>query len=157
MKQKEFLHIAALLNDVFHITPLLFGSLGLEKRLKMDLSADDIDILIPENFLESNWGQLIFLMEKEGYKLYDEKEHAFSKLDISIAYATINTLKTFADIDIENIPVVTEDGISYYLLELEDYLKVYKASSKDSYRQNIKNKQDKNKIDLIKIAIKKKE
>ena len=38
-------------------------------------------------------------------------------------------------------------------MELEDYLKVYTASSKDGYRKDVKNKQAHNKIDLINQAL----
>ena len=43
------------------------------------------------------------------------------------------------------------------MLELEDYLKVYTASSKDGYRRDIKNKNDVRKIELINKALNAKE
>ncbi len=46
-------------------------------------------------------------------------------------------------------------SIEYYLLDLHDYLKVYIASSKDGYRLKKKNKQDGEKIKLIKQALNK--
>lgn len=51
MKYTEFLHIADLIKKEFSVTPLLFGSLGLERRLHNNLSVDDIDVLIPEVML----------------------------------------------------------------------------------------------------------
>ena len=50
-KYNSFLKIARALHQKLGICPLLFGSLGLEQRLKADLRADDIDILVPEFFL----------------------------------------------------------------------------------------------------------
>lgn len=82
-------------------------------------------------------------------------EHAFSKDNVSVAFAAIESLKPFADVDISNIPIVNENGIQYFLLELQDYLKVYTASSKDGYRVNKKNKQDGEKIKMIKHALNK--
>ena len=41
---QKFLHIAGLLNEQLLTTPLLYGSLGLERRLSADLNADDIDL-----------------------------------------------------------------------------------------------------------------
>jgi len=38
-------------------------------------------------------------------------------------------------------------------LSLEQYLKVYTASSKDGYRMNVKNKQDTEKIGLIRMLL----
>jgi len=154
MKYSNFLYIADLLNKKLKIIPLLFGSLGLEKRLTMDLYADDIDILVPEVYLNNNWLDLLKLMNDEGYCLCNEEEHEFKKGDIKIAFASIESLKEFANIDIANIPYITDGGATYLLLELEDYLKVYKESSKDGYRKNVKNKQDQYKIDLIEKAVK---
>ncbi|MDE5605468.1 MAG: phosphoribosylanthranilate isomerase [Eubacterium sp.] len=155
MKKKEFLQIAKELNEKLNIVPLLFGSLGLEQRLDVSLNAKDIDVLIPEEFLNEKWQYIVDVMNNNGYTLYDLHEHAFEKDGLSFAFASIESLTPFANIDISNIPIITEEGIRYFLLELQDYLKVYTASSKDGYRKNIKNKQDQHKIDLINKAIRK--
>ncbi|MDE6752676.1 MAG: phosphoribosylanthranilate isomerase [Eubacterium sp.] len=155
MKKKEFLKIAYQLNKKLNIMPLLFGSLGLEQRLTISLNAEDIDVLIPKEFINEKWQCIVDVMNDNGYTLYDYHEHAFEKDGLSLAYASIESLTPFADIDIANIPIINEDGIKYLLLELQDYLKVYTASSKDGYRKNVKNKQDKQKIDLIHNALSK--
>lgn len=152
-KHEAFLHIAGLLNTKLHIIPLLFGSLGLEKRLNTDLQADDIDILIPESFITDDWDRLFSFMAADGYMLFDIEEHAFKKADICAAFASIENLTPFAGIDLRQIPTITENGIRYSLLTLSDYLKVYEASAQDGYRKNIKHKQDQQKIDLIKKAL----
>lgn len=155
MKYQDFLRITVQLNKELQIKPLLFGSLGLERRLGKDLHADDIDILIPERFLNSDWDKLLSLMNGEGWQLYDEEEHAFEKGGICAAFASLENLVPFADVDISAIPTVNDGGAQYLLLTLEDYLKVYQASSKDGYRRDIKNKQDSAKIELIKMALNK--
>lgn len=149
MKKTEFLHIAGELNKKLDITPLLFGSLGLEQRLHANLNADDIDVLIPEVYLDDNWDSVVTLMNDNGYILYDLHEHAFEKSGTSVAFASIESLTPFAGVDVAQIPIVEEAGIRYYLLDLKDYLKVYTASSKDGYRKNAKNKNDEEKIKLI--------
>ena len=68
---------------------------------------------------------------------------------MSVEFSKIEDLTPFAGIDITKIPVTEEAGVCYHLLDLEDYLKVYTASSKDGYRKNIKNKQDEQKIEFI--------
>ena len=153
MKKKEFLYIAKLLNERLHIVPLLFGSLGLEERLHADLDADDIDVLIPEAFLNEKWDSVVSIMNGNGYVLYDLHEHAFEKAGLSFAFASIESLENFAGVDTSKIPIVEEIGVRYYLLDLQDYLKVYTASSKDGYRKNIKNKKDEQKIKLINKVI----
>ncbi|MBQ5320418.1 MAG: hypothetical protein J6K17_15130 [Oscillospiraceae bacterium] len=155
MKKKLFLQIAKELNEVLGITPLLFGSLGLEQRLGANLNADDIDVLIPEEYLDEKWDMLIEVMTTLGYSLYDVHEHAFKKDGVSAAFASIENLVPFAGVNITRIPVVDENGVRYYLLGLEDYLKVYTASSKDGYRRDTKNKNDTDKIELIKRALEK--
>lgn len=152
MKNK-FTEIAKQFNEKLGIEPLLFGSLGLEQRLGTDLNADDIDVLIPEIFLNEKWDGIVKIMSENGWRLYDIHEHAFEKNGISIAFAAIESLAPFAGVDLEKIPVIDEGGVRYKLLDLGDYLKVYMASLKDGYRKNVKNKNDQLKIDLINQAL----
>ncbi len=151
--KSEFLLIAKEINKNMNIVPLLYGSLGLEQRLHINLNADDIDVLIPEIFLNEKWRIVVELMSKNGYSLYDIGEHAFEKNGLSIAFASIESLAPFAGVELEKIPVIEENGVFYQLLELNDYVKVYTASLKDGYRKNVKNKNDKEKIDLINKAL----
>lgn len=153
MKYTEFLHITDLIKKEFSVTPLLFGSLGLERRLHNNLSVDDIDILIPEVLLNDQWDKLVALMAEEDYLIVNIEEHEFKKSDIKIAFASLEGLSSFAGIDISQIPIVSDNGVDYLLLELSDYLKVYEASLKDGYRIQVKNKQDQIKIDLIRTAL----
>ena len=153
MKKKEFVKIAEQLNKRLQVVPLLYGSLGLEQRLNVNLGADDIDVLIPEVFLDEKWTDVVQLMNENGYNLYDQHEHAFKKTGLSIAFAPIESLTPFAGIDITKIPIIEEENALYFLLDLQDYLRVYVASSKDGYRKNIKNKQDGQKIKLINEAL----
>lgn len=156
MKEK-FLHIAKCLNEKLNAVPLLFGSLGLEQRLGTYLNADDIDVLIPEKFINDEWDSIVTVMSENGYTLYDVNEHAFEKNGLSIAFASIESLVSFAGVDVEKIPVIEESGTRYMLLDLRDYLKVYTASLRDGYRKNVKNKNDQQKIDLINQALSKEE
>lgn len=149
----HFLQIAGLLGEQLSVYPLLYGSLGLEKRLSVDLNADDIDVLIPEKYITSEWNKLISVMNTAGYRLVDEHEHEFTDGDVTVAYAALESLTPFAGIDRSSIPVVRDGEISFLLLDLPDYLKVYEASSNDGYRKNVKNKQDNVKISLIRQAL----
>ena len=152
-KYGEFLSAAAQINKTFRVSPLLFGSLGLERRLGISLNSDDIDVLLPERLLKADWQRLIAMMEDLSYTLQGEEEHEFVKGDFRIAFASIENLEPFAGVDLNAIPLITDQGASYCLLELPDYLRVYEASSKDGYRKNVKNKQDQQKIDLILKAL----
>lgn len=151
-----FLKNAQELNDEFRIVPLLYGSLGLEVLTNSSLNSDDIDILIPEIFVKGeNWNSFRKYLESNDYVLIDEHEHTFRKNDIDYSYASIENLKEFADINIEEIPNYEDGDSKFLLLTLEQYLKVYKKSFQDGYRVNKKEKQDGKKIKFIEEQLQK--
>ena len=152
-KFKNFLENARLLNSQFRIVPLLYGSLGLEQITEADLHSDDIDILIPGEFISGDsWLSLIEFLEANGYTLIDEHEHTFIKDDIEYSYASIENLKSFADIDPKDIGIYEKSGVRYKSLSLDQYLTVYQRSLPDEYRVNVfkKKEQDEEKISYIK-------
>ncbi len=149
-KFNYFLKNAKELYETFNIVPLLYGSLGLEVLTNTDLNSDDIDILIPEIYIEGKeWKNFKNYLEENGYILIDADEHTFIKDGIFYSYASIENLKEFAGIDITDINKYNSDNIYYLLLSLEQYLKVYKKSSQDGYRMNKKEKKDNEKINFI--------
>ena len=152
-KLSQFYDLVRNLNEAFGFRPLLYGSLGLEQRLGRELGADDIDVLIPAIWLTERWEELCGFLEKQGYCLYDPHEHAFLKENVSIAFASVESLEEFAGIDIAKIPEIRYNNICYLLLDLEDYKKVYTASSRDGYRKDKKHKNDAEKIALIEEAM----
>ena len=152
-KLNQFYKLAEILNAELEIKPLLYGSLGLAQRLGRELGAEDIDILIPEVWLTEKWDTLCDFLSRNGYELYDLHEHAFFKENLSTAFASLESLEEFAGIEIANIPEIRYNNLCYLLLNLEDYKKVYTASSRDGYRKDKKHKNDTQKIALIEEAI----
>lgn len=148
-KYNEFLRIAEHFQKN-NIMLLLFGSLGLAKRMKTDYNIDDIDILISEIYINEKWEITKKFAEELGYQLEDVHEHQFRNGDFKIAFAALESLSPFADINPDDIEIINDNGISYMLLNLPQYLSVYTASSKDSYRRNKNNDKDFDKINLIK-------
>ena len=144
-----FLENARLLSDKFDIVPLLYGSLGLEYLTGDDLGADDIDILVPRVFITERWHEFKELLEAQGYALTDEHEHTFVRDGVAYSYADIEELESFAGINTEDIDMYEADGVRFLLLSLEQYLAVYKQSSKDGYRVNVLQKKDADKIKFI--------
>ena len=144
-----FLENARFMSDEFDIVPLLYGSLGLEYLTGDDLSADDIDILVPRVFITERWHEFKALLEAQGYVLADEHEHTFVRDGVAYSYADIEDLEAFAGINTEDIEMYEADGVSFLLLSLEQYLAVYKQSSKDGYRVNVRQKKDADKIRFI--------
>ena len=153
VKFKKFLENAKLLNEGFRIIPLIYGSLGLEQITSSDLNSDDIDILIPGDFVNGeHWLAFIEFLESHGYTLIDEHEHTFIKDDTEYSYAPVENLKGFADIDPKDIGIYEKTGIRYKALSLDQYLIVYQKSLEDEYRVNVfkKKEQDEEKISFIK-------
>ena len=144
-----FLENARFLSDKFNIVPLLYGSLGLEYLTGDDLGADDIDILVPRVFITERWHEFKALLEAHGYVLADEHEHTFVRDGVAYSYADIEDLEPFAGINTEDIEMHEADGVRFLLLSLGQYLAVYRQSSKDGYRVNVRQKKDADKIRFI--------
>ena len=144
-----FLENARFLSDKFSMVPLLYGSLGLEYLTGDDLSADDIDILVPRVFITERWHEFKALLEAQGYVLADEHEHTFVRDGVAYSYADIEDLESFAGIRMKEIEMHEVDGVRFLLLSLEQYLAVYQKSSKDGYRVNVRQKKDADKIKFI--------
>ena len=144
-----FLENARLLSDKLGIVPLLYGSLGLEYLTSEALGADDIDILVPRVFITDRWQEFKAVLEEHGYVLVDEHEHTFVRDGVSYSYADIEDLESFAGISTEDIEMHKADDVRFLLLSLEQYLAVYKQSSKDGYRVNVRQKKDADKIRFI--------
>ena len=144
-----FLENARFLSDKFSMVPLLYGSLGLEYLTGDILGVDDIDILVPRVFITERWHEFKELLEAQGYVLVDEHEHTFVRDGVAYSYADIEDLEPFAGINTEAIEMHEVDGVRFMLLSLEQYLAVYKKSSKDGYRVNVRQKKDADKIRFI--------
>ena len=144
-----FLENARLLSDKFGIVPLLYGSLGLEYLTGDALGADDIDILVPRVFITERWHEFKSFLEVQRYALTDEHEHTFVRDGVAYSYADIEDLKSFAGIYVEDIEMHEADGVRFLLLSLEQHLTVYRQSSKDGYRVDIRQKKDADKIKFI--------
>lgn len=149
MKDLMFFENAKLLAETFEIIPLMYGSSGLEYITGKNMNADDIDILIPEVFVNEKWEDFKSALIKNGYVLIDRREHTFQKDGICYSYAPVEDLKSFAKINLSDIEIQINHGIQFRVLSLEQYLRVYTASSKDGYRINVRQKKDNDKILFI--------
>ena len=154
----EFLTIAKKLNDI-HITPLLMGSVGLEIVTHVNWDAQDLDIHVPGDKRGwevpadqsiFDWQRIVEIMESLEYRLIDLHEHEFQKNDLSVGFGIIDTLPPFAGVLLEDLKIHQKDGIQFYLLTAHQYLNVYQASSKDSYRAKNNNHKDMRKLDYLK-------
>ena len=157
-KFNEFIKIAKKLNDI-KIIPLLMGSVGLEVVTGENWEAQDLDIHVPGDkrgwevppeISIHNWIDIVKIMESMAYSLIDLHEHEFTKEGLSVQFGIIDTLPNFAGVQLDDLEMQQKEEVKYYLLNPAQYLYVYKASSKDSYRADKNNNKDLIKIDFLK-------
>lgn len=146
----HFAAVANTLNKRFNISPLLYGSLGLEALTKIPLYPEDIDLLIPLTFIRERWEELQSELEHQGYELIDRDEHEFSNGQHKIGFSHIEDLEEYAAIDSNDIEQRNYKGATFKLLNLEQYHRVYSRSLQDGYRIDTRGKKDAEKIKLIK-------
>ena len=160
-KFNEFIIIAKKLNDI-GIIPLLMGSVGWEVITKRSGDAQDIDIHIPGDkrgwevapeLNIHNWNDIVNIMKSLEYSLIDLHEHEFSKDGTSVEFGIMDTLPSFAGVQLEDLEMHQMGEVKYYLLNPKQYLSVYLSSSKDSYRADNNNNKDIKKIDFLKRMI----
>lgn len=160
-KFNEFIKIAKKLNDI-EIIPLLMGSVGLEVITGKNWDTQDLDIHVPgdkrgwEVPPELNiykWNNIVKIMNAMQYTLIDLHEHEFSKEGLSVEFGILDTLPSFAGVQLEELEIHQMGEIKYYLLNPDQYLSVYEASSMDSYRADKNNNKDIRKIEFLKRMI----
>ncbi|MGN1402326.1 MAG: phosphoribosylanthranilate isomerase [Bacillus sp. (in: firmicutes)] len=158
LKFNEFLRIAKGLNEI-GVIPLLMGSVGLEVVTGTDWGTEDLDIHIPgdERGWEApaetaihDWDRVAALMLSLEYRLVDLHEHEFSNGDYSVEFGIIDTLPSFAGVLLTDLQMHQTGDIRYYLLTPLQYMRVYEASSMDSYRADKNNEKDFKKIAYLK-------
>jgi len=145
-----FLEVARKLNNNFNIVPILFGSLGLYRKIGESGKANDIDILVPDSFLKEKWSELIKLMEGLNFKLSNEKEHEFIKNSEIVAFGKASNLAEISKINPDILKISEVDKVKFKELSAEHYLLCYQSMLRDHYRQKKRGKADEEKIALIK-------
>lgn len=97
-----------------------------------------------------NWNRIVGIMDLLEYRLVDLHEHEFLKRGLSVEFGIIDTLPSFAGISVEVLEIHQNKGMKFYLLTPKQYLRVYEASYKDSYRAENNNHKDIYKIEYLK-------
>lgn len=158
---EEFKQICLRLNKV-GITPTLMGSLGLEFVSKTAWQPSDIDIHVPgdpsgwqapDELRIYDWDKIMTIMKELGYCLVDLHEHEFQKNAVSVEFGAIDSLYDFAGISESELLLTEFDEIKFRVPNLKQFLSIYEASSKDSYRNDNNNHKDFKKIDWLKKHI----
>lgn len=141
-----FLEVASRLNKSLSVKPILYGSLGLRMVLKTNIKINDIDILIPRKFLDSEWRNLKKIMKEMKFKLKDLKEHEFIRNKEIVALGSDKALRDvcLAPDDLNETAV---NGVIFRELTAQQYLKVYRYTLHDGYR--LAKHSDRKKIHLL--------
>ncbi len=147
-KLQVFLEIAEKLNAEMDSTPILYGSLGLSEAINKDIKTDDIDMLVEHRIFSTQLGKIRSTMAELGFELTDPEENCFQRDDIKVGIATDGDMITFSGINPQTLCIKKEKA-TYRVLNAEQYLATYKASSLDGYRKNKHQKDDQAKIELI--------
>ena len=154
---KEFKTICFHFNEI-GIIPTLMGSLGLEFVSKEDWNPEDIDIHVPgdprgweapDELRIYDWDKIELIMKELGYALADIHEHEFVKEEFSVEFGSIDALYDFAGIHELDIELVQLNEIKFRVPSLKQFLAIYEASSKDSYRNDNNNDKDFKKIEWL--------
>lgn len=145
----EFVRISKKLNHKLRVTPILYGSLGLELVTGHHFSPQDIDILVPHRFISVEWDILKITMEELEYNMVDLHEHKFLRGRFEVGFSFEEDLMPFAEVDYNNLKVMKDRDVTYRLLTLKEYHRVYNKSIHDSYRRSKNNSKDLNKIEVL--------
>jgi hypothetical protein len=149
-KIQTFLEIAKQINTELECVPVLYGSLGLWRIAKHPFHVDDVDILVPDEFMKAKWPLLQNLVESQGYTLVSLREHEFDKSGQKVAFAGFTALVDDLGINLDGLKTSEESGARFRELSLENFLAAYEYSLDDSYRKDVRMKKDLDKIDFIK-------
>ncbi len=148
-KFRIFLKIAKNLNCFLNITPIVYGSLGLYRIIGEHGRCEDIDILIPNEFVNERWNELIEVMERMGFKLGNEDKREFMCDSGAIAFLEQNDLIRRINLYPDTLIAHSINNIKFKELSIENYLAAYKFMVQDEHREKEKKKSDQEKADLI--------
>lgn len=166
-KMELFFRISELLNSL-GIVPMLFGSMGLEHRLNVDLNVQDLDVSILKSDFIKNKYKIRKLMLDSGYELLQESNmsltfyidgievefYYFDKDECGNILIDVKSLSDIAVLSLNGVEVFHKGSVSYMLPSLPDYLKIYTAFSKSLIRKQMgKCDKDLQKIRLIQEAL----
>ncbi len=124
-KFSTFLKIAKELNR-HEIFPILYGSLGVSRLIKIN-GVNDIDIIVPDEWLTDKFAEFKEIMEGIGYKQDSQYPHEFNKTKEKrhIGFEPKSKLKKDMGVNPKNIQTTKIDEAKFGELSAKDYLKVY--------------------------------
>jgi len=131
------------------ITPIIYGSLGLVFLIKKQIPVNDIDIILLDDDFNNRWKDICrFLTEDMKYAIDPNHKQEFLN-DILVSFMSVNDIRKLTEINISQLQKTTRNKITYYNLTPNQHLNIYKNGLLNKFRRQKNEKDDKNKIDLI--------
>jgi hypothetical protein len=131
------------------ITPIVYGSLGLAFLIKKQIPINDIDMILLDDDFDNRWEDICkFLIKDMKYAIDPEHKQEFLN-DILVSFMSVSDIRKLTKINISQLQKTARKEITYYNLTLNQHLNIYKNGLLNKFRRQKKEKDDKNKIDLI--------
>lgn len=122
--KKVFEEAVKILNEDFNVIPIVYGSYCLELVMKESFNANDVDMLVPNEFFSQRYG-LINKFTLNGFEYIEKEVICFVRNNIEVELAKKDDWLNYAKTRDEDLILVEEDGLKYYLLNLESLSKLY--------------------------------
>jgi len=148
-KFETFLGIAKNLNNFLDVIPIVYGSLGLYRIIGERGECEDIDILIPNEFVNERWSELVDVMAKMGLELENEHKREFISDSGTISFLEQNDLIRRINLYPDTLIAHSINDIKFKELSAENYLAAYKFIVQDGHLREEKKKSYQKKVDMI--------
>jgi len=130
------------------IKPVIYGSFGISYYLGDFKQFEDLDLLVDDKFIDSNWEEFNAFLLSHNFVLINEREHEFLFDNLKIGFAKKSIL--VKDGIIEDYADLVQYGeVDACTLRPEHFLAAYRFSLKDGYRLANRLKKDQEIIDKI--------
>lgn len=149
-KYQTFIKIVKTLNDAFSIEPVVYGSFGLYTLINLDKESDDIDLLVPKEFLDTKGKELTDELKKIGFSTKDQASFVFSNREIEVSFESDENLPVLIGANAVELNKQIVSQAIFKELSLRQYLRFYEKMSEDEERRARKGDRDLEKIELIK-------
>ena len=134
------------------IDPILYGSQGVSLYIGQFKEFGDVDLLVPDEWVQKRWQELISVMGALGYSMVNEHEHEFEdeeKSTVGFAGESILIRDGISIPESQDIIWTTVSGASVRTLSAKAFRRVYRFSVHDGYRIETRGKKDAEIISLL--------
>lgn len=150
----EFILVTKALNKL-GITPIVYGSLGLYFLIGRKIQINDIDLLVEENDFRQ-WDEIKKIVLDLDYQIDPDHDQEFKGKNCFLSILLVADIKKLIGKNKFNLKKTVLKNAVFYNFSLFEHIKIYQNGLKNIWRCRKKEKDDKEKIQLIKLAIKKK-